>query len=354
MNTRHKRHSQQRCRSTNQSLFQSFGLIFGISLFLVFYQSLTINDFSTNNEVVLRNPSVGSPSKIKSPLRFVLFLGLEGTGHHFWLQLIKESPVYPRLVDLQLHPHYTKKLTMSLFRHKKSRWKGLWSSTCKWNDEDPSPNVTSIHENVVTVLRNMTTLVANAQNHDTISPIVIPFNLMGVGGNEFGVMSYPGFLKPCRPLIYPNLDVWYHACETAGVICQHVYIYREPYNVIKSTTSNRRFNSEALEAIHLYTTQLHILHTQLVSFPDRLVGCWNYDTTRSPKHFKEQIEPLLGFQNEKSFADVLQRIFRPKAPLTAEDKRNIVPKEYDLYMQSMVRLHDLVVKTCNDNQKVMY
>jgi hypothetical protein len=333
--------------SVSRRIFNALFILVALFTIMSLQRLSSIEDDS--NQAIMEfgaRPALVNNNK-KSSIRFVMFLGIEGTGHHFWQDLIKESPLLPRLKTLGLHPEYTTKLTRNLYRHKKSRWKGLWSSTCKWEDNDPTPNITSIQESLVDTLRTMNQHVAN-QKHPGVgldTPILFPVNLLAAG-DEIGVVSYPGFLKPCRALNYPNLDVWYQACETAGVTCQHAYIYRNPYSVIKSTVDNRPINKEKLEAIHLYTTQLHVLHSQLLEFPDRLIGCLNYNAVLSPIHWKDEIEPLLEFQEQRKFADVLKRVFRPKPPLTDKAKRKIVPAEFDSYMASMVRLHETVVQTC--------
>lgn len=339
MNFRQSRQSTKR-RSGSRK-FYIYCLFCFVFLFAFFSFSTLQPVFGVINQegmTYLSNPGH------KSAVRFVLFLGIEGTGHHFWQDLIKESPMFSHLEASGLHPQFTRKITRSLYRHKKSRWEGLWSSTCKWDTMDPSPNITSIHHDLVTTMQEMKTY-AQKQSGDFKAPIMIPVNFLE-SGDDFGVMSYPSFLKPCRALSYPNLDVWYQACDAAGVLCQHVYIYRDPYSVIKSTTDNRSFNTEKLEAIHLYTTQLHVLHSQLLSFSDRLVGCWNYNSISSPIHWEQDIEPLLQFKEPKVFAEVLKRVYHHKKPLTEEDQRNIIPVDISHYMKSMVKLHDLVVRTC--------
>jgi hypothetical protein len=290
-----------------------------------------------------------------SPVRIVMLLGIEGTGHHFWQDLLKESPSFSRLKDLGIYPTFTKPILKSLYRHKKGRWKALWSATCKWNETDPSPNITEIQDTLVEALQNLTQHVevtrSSSSSSVAASPIIIPINLLG-SGNENGFVSYPGFLKPCRALSYPNMDVWYQVCQKARVDCEHAYIYRNPYSVVRSTTTNRPLNVGIMEAIHLYTTQLHVLHTQLVTFPHQLIGCLNYDTMMSPTQFRDEINPLFGFPNDEAFLSTLKKVFVPKKPpKTVESQREIVPAEFDLYMQSMVRAYEMTIKTCTDLTK---
>lgn len=281
-----------------------------------------------------------------SPIRLILFLGIEGTGHHFWQDLIKESPIHDRVIKYGLHPEFTKRLTSNLYRHKKSRWKGLWSSPCKWQDSDPTPNVTSIQEEVVATLRAMKDhIVLQRQKFSVVdesSPVVFPVNFLA-SGDEFGVASYPSFLKPCRALQYPNLDIWYTACGLAGVRCEHVYIYRDPYAVVKSTVDNRAINKEKLEAIHLYTTELQILYAQLSFFRDRLIGCWNYDDALSSNEWAKEINPILQFPNDKALGNIIRKVFHPKPPLTEIGKQKIVPAEFNVYMESFSKVHAAVV-----------
>ena len=310
------------------------------------------------NEVAYTAPA--DPLASSSPIRFVLFLGLEGTGHHFWQDLIKASPIHPVLKELQLHPQYTEQLTGGLYRHKKERHKGLWSSICKWNPQDPSPNVTDIQRDLIHILQNMTQHVQQERKNRlqptataiaTTFPILFPINLLA-SGDEVGVISYPGFLKPCRSVNYPNLHVWYQACQQANVLCQHVYLYREPYSVIKSTTVNRPINGEKLEAIHLYTTQLHLIHSQLLQFPEKTVGCWNYDAITSSQHFREQIQPLLPFASETAYQTVIKQTFLSRSPLEESQKQALVPTELQPYMHSFIRMHDTVVQTCHRAKQI--
>jgi hypothetical protein len=288
-------------------------------------------------------------------LKFVLFLGIEGTGHHFWQDLVKESPIFEGVKAHGLHPEFTKRLTGNLYSHKKSRWKGLWSAPCKWADSDPTPNTTAIHVELVATLEAMMDLV-ETQNKKRDSTrkeaITFPVNFLATG-DDFGVASYPGFLKPCRPLQYPNLDIWYEACLEAKVLCEHVYIFRDPYAVIRSTTENRKINKDKLEAIHLYTTLLHILYSQLSMFPDRLAGCWNFDEAMSPLLQYEEINDILGFPDGTVLRQAIQKIYRPRPSLTESDHRNIAPVETAVHMNSFIRMHQRVVNLCREQRNTM-
>jgi hypothetical protein len=55
----------------------------------------------------------------------------------------------------------------------------------------------------------------NGQQHPQEERIVtIPFNVLRT---LYTMASYPHLQGPCRGLKYPDLDLWYHVCERAGV-----------------------------------------------------------------------------------------------------------------------------------------
>ena len=325
----------------------SFNAIIFFVAFIVIFSLIQIPDLNTDSYDSLRGSILEVPS-----IKFVLFLGIEGTGHHFWQDLVKASPIYDDVRAYGLHPAFTKQLTGSLYSHKKSRWKGLWSSPCKWVDSDPQPNVTAIRIELVATLEAMKERVDRQNNEGDSGKnemIIFPVNFLATG-DDFGVGSYPGFLKPCRSLQYPNLDIWYDICEAAKVRCEHVYIYRDPYAVIRSTTENRQINKDKLEAIHLYTTMLHILYAQLSVFPHRLAGCWDFDEASSPHLPYKEVNDILGFPDDNLLTHAIQQIYRPKPRLTESDKRDIVPLDLTGHMNSLSRIHDRVVDLCKQQR----
>lgn len=217
-----------------------------------------------------------------------------------------------------------------------------------WQDTDPKPNITSIYEELVGTLEVIRDRVLSERHDHSIDdkkPLSFPVNFLAAG-DEFGVMSYPSFLKPCRALQYPNLDLWYNACDRAGVQCNHVYIYRDPYSVIHSTVDNRNINKDKLEAIHLYTTQLQILYSQLTFFQRRLAGCWEYESALSPEQWEQEINPILRFSDSRALGQTIAKVFRPRAMLNDGDRNRIVPAEYSLYMDSFTKMHNATVQLC--------
>lgn len=334
-----------------------FLLVVAMVFWRLSIQLPTITPSASDSSLKRKHSSSQKTQRSNSPIHFVIFLGLEGVGHHFWQDLILDSPMVSRLQDLgsAFYPKMTTRLMGSLYKHKASiHHKGLWSAPCTFNYTFPAANVTEIETDLVNLLESMkwfvqqkappqnTTTNQGSTKHD---PVLVPVNLLKNGQ----VMSYPTFAQPCRPLQYSNIALWYDICNQAEVACDHVYLYRNPWSVLKSTTINRNFNKgNMLGAIHLYTTQLQILHSQLLMHPDRVVGCWDYDSALSPEQWKQEVEPLLHFQTSAAYGAALQKVYRKPNILTDQDRDAIVPPEFQPYMKTMIELHNVVVETCQD------
>lgn len=157
------------------------------------------------------------------------------------------------------------------------------------------------------------------------------------------MMSYPNFKGPCRHLQYPDINSLYTACHEAGVWCEHILIYREAHEIIKSTTINRNFSLTQLQQIKTMTIMLDVIHGQLLDNPDRVAACWDYGSAVGGGI--EDVGALLGWERS-NFTSFYSRIYRAKPPLSNEEKLKIVPKELQVYMDSMVHANEKVWNTC--------
>ena len=236
-------------------------------------------------------------------------------------------------------------MAKNLYSHSK-RDKGLWSAPFKWQVTDPDPNGTAIQENLTQTLKEMNDYALDHTNGTRRDALVFPVNLLATS-KDFGVASYPTFRKPCRFLQYPNVDVFYDVCDRAQVLCSHIYLYRDPFSVIKSTTDNRAINHDKLEAIQIYTTHLQIIHSQILAFPSRLIECLDYNFATTQPQVNRSLQTLLNFENEESFNEAFGAVFRQKAPLTASERQDYIPLELRVFMQSFVRLNEMVKRTCD-------
>jgi hypothetical protein len=162
-------------------------------------------------------------------------------------------------------------------------------------------NVTRSHDKVVKYLSKINKRAKGEE-------ITLPVNTVPHVPN-YGMVSYPNFGGPCRSLNYPNLDHFYHACDVAGVECKHAYIYRDPYSVLASTTLKRKMNQgNFLQGIHLYTSLLQIIYSQLVDHSDRTVGALAFSSQLfRPLRFGILFETCLGGRTKRSLTHMYRR-----------------------------------------------
>jgi hypothetical protein len=286
-------------------------------------------------------------------------MGIEGTGHQLYQELALVSPALQRMQDLQIHPHDTKNLTTLLGDGRGS----LWMAPCNAHGtKEDALSVPLIQKQLVDLLHSMENK-AQHENDDNIedsassSTLTIPFNVIKATTTK---LSYPNMAGPCRSLQHPNLDVWYETCNLAGIQCEHVYIYRDPYEFLYSTVEKRQYNPSLLQAIHLYTTMLNTVYMQLLTHADRTAGCFALMTPGMDHAWRNEIRVMLGWgkdgtslqrnrqnQTRASFDEIFESIYKLPQPLSEETRRSFVPAQYGAYMQSLLRANDAVNTLCH-------
>jgi hypothetical protein len=149
---------------------------------------------------------------------------------------------------------------------------------------------------------------------------------------------------------YPDIDLFYDACDAANVECVHVYLYRDPYSVISSTTFKRKMNIKGvLQATHLYTSMLDIIYAQLSRHSSRTAGCFGFfDDSSTSVQFWDPLQDMFGGENPAGFQDYMKKVYKPPLPMTKEKQSAMVPKQYDLPMESMMRAHENVLRLCRE------
>ena len=127
--------------------------------------------------------------------------------------------------------------------------------------ETIGPNTTKSFEKIIKYMKSIEEKIRHAQEQDEEQqrPIFMTINIWPKSiHRHMGMVSYPNYNEvECRQLNYPNLNLWYKACDMVpNVECSHVYIYRNPIDVIKSTCVKRDFNDNVhiLSALHVYTS----------------------------------------------------------------------------------------------------
>jgi hypothetical protein len=279
---------------------------------------------------------------------FVFHAGIEGTAHHMLVDLLRKSPF---LTKNKEHRYIGALKEVS-------RAMAFTTRPCTENMKDISEE----YEHFVKHLQEVEQLVAEyvASNEDLQkhTPIAVPLNAMFLERVVGDMYSYPTFMGACRKGNFPDLDLIYQACEAAKVNCGHVYLYRDPYDVMRST-GKRRFNEGVLDATRTYYSMLNIIFGQLAAFgPERTLGCWNLvrdkDTSKGvydAEYFNtwESIRDLYwGEGNEQHFEKVFNESVKLRPP--PEDvevyHESIVPKNHAQAMKSMVRAHDRTLALC--------
>ena len=147
-------------------------------------------------------------------------------------------------------------------------------------------------------------------------------------GRKSSMISYPNLHGRDRALQIFNLDVFFNACADAKVICKHVIIYRDPYDVIQSTTVNRAFNHNIYNAIRLYTSAMQQIHSQMVSHPDGNMGCFGFLDVEGHELRQdwEQFGNLFGWGSFESFMDHANMITKKnRTPMLEEMRANLIP-----------------------------
>jgi hypothetical protein len=314
-------------------------------------------------------------------------MGVEGTGHHTMGAIIKDSPATEHLKDLGIHPGLTRELGLSLFNN--DDFSGLWNAHCKKasfessfssvkknsynqtgkrpvNDqlnrpphhrrrlvetlEASGPNVAVYLDNVVRNLKKINQIAQTKDSPDVVTTMAINTWQQKTlqGFNRVGQVSYPNFKGDCRKLNFPNLDLWYQACDLAKVDCEHVYIYRDPYAVLRST-NRRGMHPTMLGAIHLYISHLSIIFAQLSTHSQRAAGCWG--VLEADATWEEVWTPLhrmFGWTEQQDFKKFLKETYVPPTHVTEEEKKQLAPSKFEPYVQSFYRAHNDAVALCRE------
>jgi hypothetical protein len=307
-----------------------------------FFQTLTKKQEAKHQPYRYPTPLIATNSSIQ----FVFVVGLEGTGHHLMGAIARRSPAVKKLRGLGIFPHKTAALQNALFDGKNST--GLWNVHC-----DPQQqNITEIQHRVIDAMRAIQSSVKrNTSNSAVISfPVnTVPTRLTG----EYGEASFPNFFGECRRLNYPSLDLFYDACDMARVECRHVYLFRDAYEVLYSTTTKRGFNPNLLFAIHMYTSMLKIIATELRGHASRGIGCFGFYEQKndvSSMDWWDPIRILWGWNNDtEGYETFMKSIY--KQPRQSAN-HSFVPKSLDPYMKMFVKNTLQVIRICKESTGV--
>jgi len=401
------------------------------------------------------NATTTTAAETAAAVQFVFFVGLEGTGHHMVASLLKDSPAAlylkeseelglgnqlaqlggalygPRRGYLNMHcskieyvndTNTTTQTGGTGGKQQQQRLKatigGGFSATeiessrrrvvQLMNDVAAKVAAAAAVTSSVTApsLDNETATFAGAgtqrrRRRRVPAVVSIPLNAAGFVTE---MASFPQDRGPCRPLKYPSLDLLDGLCKDASQVvrCRYLYLYRDPYAVVTSTTTllgrggggptqHRSYNRHVPQAIHQYASMLYILYGQLSTIvlessqqrqqqqeqeQSKLVGCFGLDDDDGDVGYDaDRWKPIRqlffeGYEwddannigdstisssssSGQSDSDndtagrfrsyVVSRFRAPSVP-TDEERRRI--ERYSSYMGSFKRAHDAVVDLC--------
>jgi len=212
--------------------------------------------------------------------RLLFVAGLEGSGHHLWIPLLKRCVKARRCAaDVELG----RRLWTDRTR------KGLWSfetklyaprAAKKWEYAPPGAKWLSGFRRAEGEVR---TALRRLSRRNATSPL-----LASLGG--CGMMSYPNFPGKLKMFQTPDVRLLAELAEDEGVDFRILVLHRPAAAVLRSTTIHRHFGSWNTEAVVLEHNAQTLL-AQLQSLDPAFVLCTEYD--RLPE-FPEGLEAFLG------------------------------------------------------------
>ena len=203
-------------------------------------------------------------------------------------------------------------------------------------------------------------------------PLTMGLNAAGAAGSLTHMASYPQDLDSCRSQKYPDLDLLYQACNDASVLCGHVYLYRDPLEVVRSTL-RRKFNPTPLTAMTLYSNMLQVIFAQMSRYPERNFGCMglfekNPQSSSSKVNNSNSIEVekwnpldrLFGWTNRTEFQEHLNSTFRHRARNNEGAGLDAIiqeAREHVFAYNSLYLVHQQVIELCrqqvHDNEHIL-
>ncbi len=295
------------------------------------------------NQTLLEEPMTVLTSNT-SNVQFVFVVGLEGTGHHLHRKIVEYSPSYYQLRHtLKNYKDEIKELHSSLYN--KPNGTGLWNLPCDSRWKDDKKELLRRQQYVASLLKGI-------QEH--IGPrnkfLRFPVNTLWIDREDifvYGMCSYPNWQGPCRFQQYPRLEWFYDACDMAGVDCRHLYLYRDPLEILYSTTVHRPFNANLSEGIALYESMLDdAILPDLTKYSHKSLGCVGF---YGDEDWKPTIQSIWQWTNTTKYYATINKIY--KKPSRREfDEKLLAGLSINAWQQS----HDYLMEQCHQQpSKIM-
>lgn len=278
---------------------------------------MTIDSFT-------KSSTSSSNTSISSAVTFVFIIGVEGIGHHFISDLLKDSPNMRTLQELGLCD------IDNPVGYGLTLLKGVAPS--------------STFDKLVNGMKELNQII---ENRVQTSPFNIAINVNGCNDR---MASYPSDKEENRLLNTPNIDIFYNACSKAQVNCKHIYIYRDPYDVVVSNTIKRKFNVNNREAIRTYTIMSHYIYSQLSYHSDKTLLCFGPFDVNGYKRDADwdKFGFIFGWKSADDFRSYVNAINHKRtiSPHSEAEMQKVAGKTLSVYMDAYREIHDRVIDLC--------
>lgn len=210
----------------------------------------------------IATPYLVQKRHLSDTARFIFFAGIEGTGHHFWAEILKKLKMHAEI--------FNKSLISDVGENGLQNY--LWQLALAETEKD----YLTYHS---LAIRRMAELTTTFSRHPEEKPSQIFFmlNLLRFKGN--GMMSYPNFGEAGdakKTLQHPNLRYMADIAEFTRSDLRIIVLVRNPIDILISTTVHRDHNALMLQA-KVLMQNLSVLLAQLLALDPSFFLCINMD-----------------------------------------------------------------------------
>ena len=134
----------------------------------------------------------------------------------------------------------------------------------------------------------------------------------------------------------------YAACEEAGVVCKHVVLYRDVYEVVNSTMVNRPFYSNYRQGAKTLNSMASVIAMELLKFPYQTAACFNYDNGTTVS----RVARMLGWDPDGIvWKEQWSNIYQPTKP-TKKQHDELVPRQEKVYFSALLSSFQVIADLC--------
>jgi hypothetical protein len=232
---------------------------------------------------------------------------------------------------------------------------GIWNAHCA-----PRKKAAELEQAIVEKLKGIEAQVkirarkyiSHVQNR-TGQRVTMPLPLNtapAYKGGRFGEVSYPNYMGNCRPLNYPDLNLLYNACRKAKVDCLQLYVYRHPFDILKSI-SRRGFGKSNAVSMQLYIEDLHVIANQIRMHASKTLGCFGFfGDDPNDNYWLEAQKDLWAWDDADDYKKYIEAIYKdPRHDnITAEEKvrKWLSSSRQTPYIKSLWKMHQQAVQAC--------